>query len=51
MRCHWLGITNFSRRSVRPEDATAKDYYFDSYAHHVIHQEMIKDKVFTNPQP
>ena len=24
-------------------DRTSKDYYFDSYAHHAIHEEMLKD--------
>ena len=32
---------------LRPEDATAKDYYFDSYAHHGIHLEMLSDRVRT----
>lgn len=27
---------------VRPEDMTSKDYYFDSYAHFGIHEEMLK---------
>ena len=26
---------------------TSKDYYFDSYAHYGIHEEMLKDKVRT----
>jgi len=26
---------------------TSKDYYFDSYAHHAIHEEMLKDEVRT----
>ena len=26
---------------------TSKDYYFDSYAHHAIHEEMLKDGVRT----
>jgi protein arginine N-methyltransferase 1 len=30
-----------------PEDRTSKDYYFDSYAHHGIHEEMLKDEVRT----
>jgi len=34
--------------SVVPTEATAKDYYFDSYAHFGIHEEMIKDSVRTN---
>ena len=29
------------------EDMTAKDYYFDSYAHFGIHEEMLKDTVRT----
>jgi protein arginine N-methyltransferase 1 len=29
------------------EDRTSKDYYFDSYAHHAIHEEMLKDEVRT----
>eukprot|EP00961_Rhodomonas_salina_P222342 3006755-Rhodomonas_salina.1 len=33
---------------VKPEEATAKDYYFDSYAHHGIHEEMLKDHVRTS---
>jgi len=28
-------------------DLTAKDYYFDSYAHFAIHEEMLKDEVRT----
>mmetsp|Transcript_17688 Transcript_17688/g.23413 ORF Transcript_17688/g.23413 Transcript_17688/m.23413 type:complete len:500 (+) Transcript_17688:248-1747(+) len=28
-------------------DQTSKDYYFDSYAHHGIHEEMLKDEVRT----
>lgn len=33
----------------RPGDdnRTSKDYYFDSYAHHAIHEEMLKDEVRT----
>jgi hypothetical protein len=29
------------------DDPTSKDYYFDSYAHHAIHEEMLKDEVRT----
>ncbi|GAX15725.1 type I protein arginine methyltransferase [Fistulifera solaris] len=32
---------------VSAEDRTSKDYYFDSYAHHAIHEEMLKDDVRT----
>ncbi|CAF0724480.1 unnamed protein product [Didymodactylos carnosus] len=30
-----------------PEDRSSKDYYFDSYAHFGIHEEMLKDEVRT----
>ncbi|XP_040062728.1 protein arginine N-methyltransferase 1 isoform X1 [Ixodes scapularis] len=36
------GLTTF-----RPEEMTSKDYYFDSYAHFGIHEEMLKDEVRT----
>jgi type I protein arginine methyltransferase len=29
------------------DDRTSNDYYFDSYAHHAIHEEMLKDEVRT----
>jgi len=29
------------------DDRTSRDYYFDSYAHHAIHEEMLKDEVRT----
>ena len=29
------------------DDMTSKDYYFDSYAHFGIHEEMLKDEVRT----
>jgi len=32
---------------VPPEKMTSKDYYFDSYAHFGIHEEMLKDEVRT----
>jgi hypothetical protein len=31
-----------------PQERTSKDYYFDSYAHHSIHEEMLKDDVRTS---
>ncbi|KAI6185341.1 CRE-PRMT-1 protein [Aphelenchoides besseyi] len=31
-----------------PNELTSKDYYFDSYAHFGIHEEMLKDEVRTN---
>eukprot|EP00592_Proboscia_alata_P015633 CAMPEP_0194394970 /NCGR_PEP_ID=MMETSP0174-20130528/124154_1 /TAXON_ID=216777 /ORGANISM="Proboscia alata, Strain PI-D3" /LENGTH=318 /DNA_ID=CAMNT_0039190835 /DNA_START=1086 /DNA_END=2041 /DNA_ORIENTATION=- len=36
-----------SNDSNNNEERTSKDYYFDSYAHHGIHEEMIKDEVRT----
>lgn len=32
---------------VNSTNMTSKDYYFDSYAHHGIHEEMLKDEVRT----
>lgn len=32
---------------ISPEKMTSKDYYFDSYAHFGIHEEMLKDEVRT----
>ncbi|EFC40925.1 arginine methyltransferase [Naegleria gruberi] len=34
--------------STTPENKTSKDYYFDSYSHFGIHEEMLKDGVRTN---
>jgi len=31
----------------RNSDRTSRDYYFDSYSHHGIHEEMLKDEVRT----
>lgn len=30
------------------EDMTSKDYYFDSYGHYAIHEEMLKDEIRTS---
>lgn len=35
------------QESKDTDDRTSKDYYFDSYAHHAIHEEMLKDEVRT----
>jgi len=35
------------KEDVPPEKMTSKDYYFDSYAHFGIHEEMLKDEVRT----
>jgi len=35
------------RAKMKPEEMTSKDYYFDSYAHFGIHEEMLKDEVRT----
>lgn len=34
-------------RSVNVSEMTSMDYYFDSYAHFGIHEEMLKDEVRT----
>jgi len=36
-----------SEKRVAYEEMTSKDYYFDSYAHFGIHEEMLKDEVRT----
>lgn len=33
--------------AVHADEMTSKDYYFDSYAHFGIHEEMLKDEVRT----
>merc|ERR1719414_1030901 len=33
--------------SKKTDEMTSKDYYFDSYAHFGIHEEMLKDEVRT----
>ncbi|XP_002157035.1 protein arginine N-methyltransferase 1 [Hydra vulgaris] len=35
------------KETSKIEDMTSKDYYFDSYAHFGIHEEMLKDEVRT----
>jgi type I protein arginine methyltransferase len=40
-----LVTSNLSEESC--DDRTSKDYYFDSYSHHAIHEEMLKDEVRT----
>lgn len=32
---------------MAPDEMTSRDYYFDSYAHFGIHEEMLKDEVRT----
>lgn len=34
--------------NVKVEEMTSRDYYFDSYAHFGIHEEMLKDEIRTN---
>lgn len=45
-------ITNNVKKSAEvpattAEEMTSRDYYFDSYAHFGIHEEMLKDEVRT----
>ncbi|XP_025412812.1 protein arginine N-methyltransferase 1 [Sipha flava] len=43
-----LAISNgVKNRSVNVSEMTSMDYYFDSYAHFGIHEEMLKDEVRT----
>lgn len=39
--------TTMENKNCFPEDKVSKDYYFDSYAHFGIHEEMLKDEVRT----
>ena len=39
--------TKYKDTNDPKSDRTSKDYYFDSYAHHAIHEEMLKDEVRT----
>jgi len=39
--------TNSNDSSGERDNRTSKDYYFDSYSHHGIHEEMLKDEVRT----
>ena len=39
--------TNSENKDKNMQNMTAKDYYFDSYAHFAIHEEMLKDEVRT----
>ncbi|KAG8322669.1 Protein arginine N-methyltransferase 8 [Homalodisca vitripennis] len=38
---------NLKDENVKVEEMTSRDYYFDSYAHFGIHEEMLKDEVRT----
>lgn len=38
---------NVKDENVNVEEMTSRDYYFDSYAHFGIHEEMLKDEVRT----
>ncbi|XP_050440925.1 protein arginine N-methyltransferase 1 isoform X2 [Adelges cooleyi] len=40
-------VPNVSNGNVTAGDMTSMDYYFDSYAHFGIHEEMLKDEVRT----
>ena len=36
-----------AKKDVAADEMTSRDYYFDSYAHFGIHEEMLKDEVRT----
>jgi len=47
---HNLSINQSLEKPDEPAshiEYTSRDYYFDSYAHHGIHEEMLKDQVRT----
>jgi hypothetical protein len=37
--------THATKAGIEAKDLTSKDYYFDSYSHFGIHEEMLKDQV------
>lgn len=41
------GVEGKKLEDLSHEEMTSKDYYFDSYAHFGIHEEMLKDEVRT----
>ena len=40
-----MSVKEETKEEVKPEKMTSEDYYFDSYAHFGIHEEIVKDKV------
>jgi len=40
-------VADKDAKDLKHEEMTSKDYYFDSYAHFGIHEEMLKDEVRT----
>lgn len=40
-------VLNNGKKDVTADEMTSRDYYFDSYAHFGIHEEMLKDEVRT----
>lgn len=38
---------SITKKDVAADEMTSRDYYFDSYAHFGIHEEMLKDEVRT----
>merc|ERR1711992_376551 len=42
-----LEVKDKAVKDLSSEEMTSKDYYFDSYAHFGIHEEMLKDEVRT----
>ena len=38
-------VTEKPTKDLSQGEMTSKDYYFDSYAHFGIHEEMLKDEV------
>lgn len=42
-----MNTENGPTKPVAIEEMTSRDYYFDSYAHFGIHEEMLKDEVRT----
>uniref|UniRef100_A0A8B9KBV7 Protein arginine methyltransferase 8 n=1 Tax=Astyanax mexicanus TaxID=7994 RepID=A0A8B9KBV7_ASTMX len=45
--CSPVSLSTAMAKFLNPEEMTSRDYYFDSYAHFGIHEEMLKDEVRT----
>eukprot|EP00238_Polyblepharides_amylifera_P003725 CAMPEP_0196584850 /NCGR_PEP_ID=MMETSP1081-20130531/48704_1 /TAXON_ID=36882 /ORGANISM="Pyramimonas amylifera, Strain CCMP720" /LENGTH=375 /DNA_ID=CAMNT_0041906207 /DNA_START=245 /DNA_END=1372 /DNA_ORIENTATION=+ len=45
--CKATEAVDSNKKKGEPTEATSADYYFDSYAHFGIHEEMLKDRVRT----
>lgn len=43
-----MSLAPIASKPTTNDDMTSKDYYFDSYSHYAIHEEMLKDEIRTS---